>query len=650
MANVDYSCLPPTRCNVQVLQSLPVGGRLKAFAPNWEVLGDPFVSETLSKGFRVPVRAAPPLTTTPNVHQLPPEHLAVVQLAVDTLVEKRAVVRLPSPPTSPGFYSPIFTVPKKNSSKRRLIHNMKWLNKNVLLQPPKFRLVNVPQLRRIIQPGDFMVSLDLSDAYLHVPIHPESQHLLRFILRGQHYQWVTLPFGISWAPWLFTRITTPIRVFLQLRGICIPMYLDDFLMFGNNSDRLLEQLAFTRRLLHQLGWLVNVEKSDLIPVQRLQFIGGVFDTLQEKLFVPEERFSAFLPLLRQALSLAPLSLRRWQVLLGHLTAAQYATRRGRLHLRPVQRFLLPLIYQGIQWVRRSLDTHLIPHLEWWCNRENVLEGIPLRDFKPEVEMFSDASKLGWGAHLGNLTVAGEWDATLRFRHINSLEMLAVIEAIRHWSSLLQHKALMVNTDNQSVVASINFQGTTRSQGLLDATLDLFLLCDEFNIDVRAKHIPGVRNVLADALSRPNRSMATEWSLHPEIFRQLQNSFDVGAVDLFATRINYKLPLFVSPYPDPKAWKVDALNISWENLVAYAYPPPALLNAVVDKIRATVSLKITLIAPWWPARPWFPILVALADEVTPLPSHPHLLRDNLSRTYHPNPDMFHLHAWSILRSP
>jgi len=113
--------------------------------------------------------------------------------------------------------------------------------------------------------------------------------------------------------------------------------------------------------------------------------------------VPEERFVAFLPLLHQALSLTPLSLRQWQVLLGHLTASQYATRRGRLHLRPVQRFLLPLIHQGIPWVRRFLDVHLVPHLEWWCEKSNVLEGVPLRDFKAEVEIFTDASKQGWGA-------------------------------------------------------------------------------------------------------------------------------------------------------------------------------------------------------------------------------------------------------------
>ena len=55
------------------------------------------------------------------------------------------------------------------------------------------------------------------------------------------------------------------------------------------------------------------------------------------------------------------------------------------------------------------------------------------------------------------------------------------------------------------------------------------------------------------------------------------SFDLGVVDLFATRSNFKLPTFGSP-----AWKEDALNISWESLIAYAFTPPALMTAVVDK--------------------------------------------------------------------
>ena len=54
------------------------------------------------------------------------------------------------------------------------------------------------------------------------------------------------------------------------------------------------------------------------------------------------------------------------------------------------------------------------------------------------------------------------------------------------------------------------------------------------------------------------------------------------LDLFATRWNHKLPLFVFPVPDLSAMAVDALSMSWKALLAYAYPPPALLPRVLEK--------------------------------------------------------------------
>ena len=70
------------------------------------------------------------------------------------------------------------------------------------------------------------------------------------------------------------------------------------------------------------------------------------------------------------------------------------------------------------------------------------------------------------------------------------------------------------------------------------------------------------------------------------------------VDLFATHLNHKLPLYASPVPDPKAWDIDALNINWTNLSAYAYPPTALLHKVIQKIKQCHCL-IIVIAPGWP---------------------------------------------------
>jgi len=88
----------------------------------------------------------------------------------------------------------------------------------------------------------------------------------------------------------------------------------------------------------------------------------------------------------------------------------------------------------------------------------------------------------------------------------------------------------------------------------------------------SKHVPGRLNVLADQLSRQGQTIQTEWELHQEAAQALFSKWGQALVDLFATRLNTKLPIFISPVPDPLALDVDALSVSWEGMTAYAFPP------------------------------------------------------------------------------
>ena len=93
-------------------------------------------------------------------------------------------------------------------------------------------------------------------------------------------------------------------------------------------------------------------------------------------------------------------------------------------------------------------------------------------------------------------------------------------------------------------------------------------------------IPGWLNVVADKLSRLGQTIQTEWSLLPEVFQTKCSRWHRPQIDLFATRFNNKLPLFVSPVPDTLATAVDAVSLPWEDLDIYAFPPAAILGKVV----------------------------------------------------------------------
>ncbi len=181
-------------------------------------------------------------------------------------------------------------------------------------------------------------------------------------------------------------------------------------------------------------------------------------------------------------------------------------------------------------------------LEWWTNTKALIVGVPLSTFKPDMSIFTDASTEGWGAHLENQEISGTWNKQEKTLHINILELRAVRQAMDHFSVQLAEKQLLVATDNTTVIAYINHQGGTRLRSLMEETNQLFLLAQEMKISVKAQHIPGRLNVLADKLSRKHQTLPTEWSIHPAVLESLWQRWDKPMIDLFARKENNKLSL------------------------------------------------------------------------------------------------------------
>ena len=107
-------------------------------------------------------------------------------------------------------------------------------------------------------------------------------------------------------------------------------------------------------------------------------------------------------------------------------------------------------------------------------------------------------------------------------------------------------------------------------------------------------------------------------------------------------LSHRCSVYFAPVSDPMAVGTVAMLQSWDSLQAYAFPPFAMIGQVLAKVRASRSLELTLIAPFWPQRPWFPELLILPP--LPLPSRWDLLRQPRVRRFHQNLSMLRLHAW------
>ena len=302
----------------------------------------------------------------------------------------------------------------------------------------------------------------------------------------------------------------------------------------------------------------------------------------------------------------------------------------------------------------SLDDHILKDgsvveaLCRWSDRDWLSQGVPLLPPKPEISICTDASYKGWEAHiLPEFDEArGTWSTNKARYHSNYLEMLAVWMALLRGEDRCLASPILILSDNSTVIAYIQKAGGTKSPQLCMLAYRLLLWCRSRKIVLVACHIPGRLSVLADSLSRRGQMLHTEWSLSPETFKWVKSLWDAPMIDLFATRWNHKLPTFVSPVPDPMAFAVDALSISWNGMVAYAFPPTVLVPKVVAKARESQAVVI-LIAPFKWEKIWTTDLLSLATHPPiPLPIRKNLLKQPRELIFHPCPERLQLHVWRL----
>lgn len=118
-------------------------------------------------------------------------------------------------------------------------------------------------MKNLIQPGDWLIKLDLKDAYLAVPIYQPHRCFLRLQWQGVMWQFKVLPFGMSSAPYTFTKIMKPEVSALRRLGIRLILYLDDMQLLDQSKERIRHHFASALKLLVALGFLVNLKKSVL---------------------------------------------------------------------------------------------------------------------------------------------------------------------------------------------------------------------------------------------------------------------------------------------------------------------------------------------------------------------------------------------------
>ena len=635
----------------------PVGGRLVNYPAAWQGIGaSRKVVRWLSKGYKLPFLPGAQEEADKFLTKVCPQSLrihysdAARHEALHDLVAKlidKAVIE-PVPEGKLAFHCLLFLRIKPNGTWRGITDTSKL---NEFLRVKSFNMDTAKVIREALTDRLWAVSVDFSDAYYHIPVHPRHRKYLAFQVGQTRYWFKATPFGLSPLPQVFTEIFTTLKVYTRVQmDVMTFQYIDDWLLLSRDRNKLAEVSLRFVNLCTDLGIVVNFEKSELVPTQRLVHLGIDWNFATCEVRPPREAVIKLQHHLRVIIHAKKAQLTLLESIRGKLCSMEKVVPFGRINFRYFQALVTRHLKNGRspRWI--DLSDEAIIDLRWWAEPDNLLVGAPFVSPTPAVTVSSDASMQGWGACFDGKKLAGRWPKSYKDQKIsiNWLEMEAVRLTILHNCRIWRGLPVRFLIDNTTTVAYINKQGGTKSDNMTSLTRNLLLMTMRHKITLTAHHLKGVNNVLSDMLSRDGQVLKNEWKIDMDTFNWVQQKsiFGRATVDLFANQFNHQLPRYGSPLPDDRAVLVDALSAQWPcDEVLYAFPPTTILERTVARIREMKPPRLLFIAPKTPIATWYPALRRVTTQCVDLPPSLILEQPHFDHR-HPDPSSARLALWMV----
>jgi hypothetical protein len=159
-----------------------------------------------------------------------------------------------------------FKVKNDGSIKKRLVIDLsRWVNGFVV--PDRFKMSRFQDALSQFSKGDYQSIFDISKAYHHLRLSPESYDLVGFCVPGvdrkeRFYIFVVVVFGLGPTGQLLGRVMNPILTYLTLIGIRNMMFVGDGRVNASTKDRADRDYATTIEVFSKAGFTVAMEKSD----------------------------------------------------------------------------------------------------------------------------------------------------------------------------------------------------------------------------------------------------------------------------------------------------------------------------------------------------------------------------------------------------
>ena len=386
---------------------------------------------------------------------------------------------------------------------------------------------------------------------------------------------------------------------------------------GQTMEEILMSRDTTIFLLQHLGFILNMEKSILNPVQEIEFLGLIVNSVKMTLSLPEQKIKwiqdqcqdlhvkGFVAVLELTKLIGLLASTIQVVLLAQLSISSAATDKCSKTQWAILRG--PVLEQGVKERTTMVDSKF-ETLQWWIdNTTSVLCYNKNRCLQEGVGCtFSrDTNRRGGD-------IRGKGNAHKYFGTESNEVSFVISQTNENESSSFsnrQHISLDVLTKNGGYWEQETF-------GPGQGYMGLYL--EEWDPDYSRMSAKLPERGSRLAVKEPQGQFSVETS-SPNISSNLPNKRNFRDRPV-ASRLSHQLPKYFAWRPDPCSQVTDAMQHPWGSKYLCALPPFSMINKVLNKVKQDKVGKMLLVAPTWQSQTLYSILLSMSLEKPKLLPH------------------------------
>ena len=634
-------------------------GRLKSAVNKWKLVdSNSYILTVITGGYGIPFKKLPLSVELKNNRSAlnAPEF---VKGEIDKLSKLGCISEVKR---GDAYVINPLTVAENRSGKQRMVLDCRHINP--FLHKFKCKFEDSTVARQMFSAHDFLFKFDLKSAYHHIMIFEPHRKYLGFKWHDgnveRYYVFNVLPFGLSTAGYIFTKVMREVVKHWRSLGMKVIMYLGDGLAGDNSFDSAKTASEFIRKSSSDFGFLIAEDKCEWEPRQHITWLGLQWDMEIGKIFVTSDRLNRLLDILSSILKQIAFKRDLFRArfvarITGQIISMQMVLG-GICRLKT--RELYKCIDMRANWDSLvPLNNAAVAELDFWRLNISALNstGKDLRDAQVcNFAVYTDASATGYGGYVearrtavgsevdcGVIandncesvstadccsdmsiendmncevaaseravdvvlkTVTGKWSESETCKSSTWRELKAVHETIDESVSLLSGQVVELHTDNKNVVSIV--KNGSKVPELQKLSCKLYCMCSIHNITLIPSWIPRDQNSVADFLSRC--SDCDDWFVNNNIFRALDKLWGPHSVDRFSSDHNAKCKRFNSRFWCRGTEAVDCFTQCWSGEINWCVPPPRLACKTVNKF---ISEKAngTLVVPVWKSAPYWPLI-------------------------------------------